>query len=162
MSTIEERNKNDERLLRAVELCSRGDKDAKSYILDIDYAGRIFDDLIDKDYPVSDEQIAKAYFILLAKLWLNPFFIKYHRTLVPLHIASFTAFLDANKWIKDDNPVKKVFACVMQDYLVELYICVAFLVGGYEYMRSVSGEIRKILIEEIRSKDIEVLLREGL
>lgn len=159
MSTKEERDENDKRLSNAIELCVNGDKDARNYIVAIDYAARIFDDLIDKDYPVSDEQISKAFFILSADLWLNPFFVRYSRFLIPLHIAAFSAFTAAHEWAKSGDPIKKIFASVTQDFLIEVYICVAFLVGGYTHMQKISPEIRRLLIEDIRSSDIKNIIK---
>jgi len=98
MGTVAERKANDIIVDEMVELCANGNKDAARYLSEFAYVCRIFDDLIDKDYPVSNEQICRAFFILMAGLWLNPFFLRNSRLLIPLHVVSVNAFMDSNVW----------------------------------------------------------------
>ncbi len=109
---------------------------------------RVFDDLIDKDYVVSPEQICRAFFELLGGLWLNPFFIQNAQTLIPLHIASYNAFMDSNAW-EDKDRLRRLYAHVMKDYINELMGLVAFLTGGYSHMRQCSLKVKEVFLEEV-------------
>lgn len=149
MGTIEERKANDVSMNEMAKICAKGNKDAESYLLSLSYAMRIFDDLIDKDYPVSDKQICRAFFILMAELWLNPFFRRHAYLLIPLHIASYNAFMESNLWAKSEDKLKKIYAHVMKDFVDEIFGMVAFLAGGYNHMREMSLKTKEIFLEEI-------------
>ena len=149
MGTIEERKENDIKVDEMIGLCANGNKDAEQYLSEFAYVCRVFDDLIDKDYPVSDEQICRAFFILMAGLWLNPFFLRNSRLLIPLHIASVNAFMDSNVWEESNDKLKKIYAHVVKDFVNELLGVVAFLTGGYGHMRNISLKMRESFLEEI-------------
>jgi len=150
MGTIEERKKNDDLVDKLVELSANGNEDAKKYLSSFAYVTRVFDDLIDKDYPVSDNQICRAFFILMGGLWTNPFFVRNSRLLIPLHIVSVNAFMDANIWAEDEDKLKKIYAHVIKDFVNEILGMVAFLTGGYNHMRKVSLEVRDLFIEDLK------------
>jgi hypothetical protein len=63
-----------------------------------------WDDLIDKDKPVSDDNINNAFLICLVYLPGNSFYrsIQYH--ILPMWIAVISAFQTANKFEKDKEP----------------------------------------------------------
>jgi len=149
MGTPLQRRINSEAVKEVVILCANGNEDAHSYLSNIAYVSRIFDDLIDKDADVSDEQICRAFYILLAELWLNPFFAKHAQLLIPLHIASFNAFMDSNMWAESEDRLKRIYAHVIKDFINELLGMVAFLTGGYDHMRSVSLKVKEVFLEEV-------------
>ena len=74
MGTLKERKQNDLACDEIIKLCANGNLLAEHYLKDIGHVSRVMDDLIDKDFPVSNDQIYKAFWALLAGLWLNPFF----------------------------------------------------------------------------------------
>ena len=149
MGTVEERKRNDELVDKLVEMASNGNGDAKRYLSLFAYTVRVFDDLIDKDYPVTDKQICRSFFILMAELWLNPFFIRNHKILISLHIVAVNAFLDSNIWMEDDEVLKRIYAHVMKDFVNEILVMVSFLTGGYKNMRRFSLEMRDLCKEDI-------------
>lgn len=149
MGTVNERKINDIFVRTTIDLCANGDSDAKNYLLSIGYVSRVFDDLIDKDHPVADEQICRAFFILLAELWLNPFFVKNSQLLIPLHIASYNSFVDSNTWSKSDDRLKQIYAHVMKDFANEILGTVAFLTGGFCAMEKASIMVKELFIEGI-------------
>lgn len=148
MGTVEERKLNDIACDEIIKLCTNGNEYAEKYLSDIAHVSRVFDDLIDKDYPVSSEQICRAFFNLLGGLWLNPFFIANAQTLIPLHIASYNAFMDSNEWADKDR-IRRLYAHVMKDYINELMGVVAFLTGGYNHMRECCLKVKEIFLEEV-------------
>jgi hypothetical protein len=148
MATIEERKTNDLACDEIIKLCANGNADAESYLTSIGMVSRVLDDLIDKDYQVEDKQICRAFFELLGGLWLNPFFIKNAQTLIPLHIASYNAFMDSNEWAENGDSLKRLYSHVMKDYINELMGVTAFLCGGYSHMRQCSILVKETFIEE--------------
>lgn len=149
MGTEEERKTNRENVEKIIKLCANGNKYAEDYLTAFAYVARVFDDLIDKDFPVTDIQICRAFFVLSAELWMNPFFLKHSRLLISLHVASFNAFMDSNIWEKSEERLERVYAHVMKDFSNELLGLTAFLTGGYEHMRRISLQTKELFIEEI-------------
>lgn len=149
MGTVEERKANDRAVDDAIELCANGNKDAAEYLSGFAFVCRVFDDLIDKDYEVLDENIYRAFFYLMAGFWVNPFFSRNFRMLVPLHIVACNTFMDSNTWAKDPDELRKIYAHVLKDFVNELFGMVAFLTGGYGHMRKVSLIIREAFLEEV-------------
>ncbi len=149
MATLAERKANIILLPKTIARCANGNKDAEEYLIKIAYVSRVFDDLIDKDYVVPDENICRAFYILLAELWMNPFFKKHSETLIPLHIASYNAFMDSNKWAESGDTLREIYAHVIKDFINELLGVVAFLVGGYNHMRITSLNVKEAHLEEV-------------
>lgn len=149
MGTLEERKLNDIDCDEIIKLCANGNGGAEKYLKDIAYVSRVFDDLIDRDYTVSSEQMCRAFFELLGGLWLNPFFIQNAQTLIPLHIASYNAFMDSNEWAESGDGLKRTYAHVIKDYINELMGLVAFLTGGYNHMRECSLRVKEVFLEEV-------------
>ena len=150
MATPEERKTNDLACDEIFKLCANGNEHAEKYLKDIAHVSRVFDDLIDKDYEVKDEQICRAFFELLGGLWLNPFFTQNAGVLLGLHIGSFNSWMDANNWESSEDKTKQLYAHVMKDFINELLGTVAFLTGGYAHMRKCSLKIKETFLEEVK------------
>lgn len=130
-------------------ICSNGNPEAKEYIKKVIYVVETIDDLIDKDKEVNNETILKTFFILFCELYINPFFMTYSNLLVGIHVSAYNAWMDANIWEKSGDELKKVYAHVIRDYICELFYMVAYITGGYEYMRRVSPIVRDSLKERL-------------
>jgi hypothetical protein len=149
MGTPEERKKNDSTVDMVLKQCCKDDEHAFDYLAKICFVSRVFDDQMDKDYSVPDKMLCEAYFILLAGLWDNPFFREHESKLIPLHIASFNSFMDSNKWAKEGDSLRKIYAHVIKDFINELLGVVAYIVGGYDHMRVVSMAVKEAFLEEL-------------
>jgi hypothetical protein len=101
----------------------------------------VFDDLIDKDKPVTDADIARTLFVVLTELPLNPFFDKYKHQLVPIIVTGINAWLDANK-LEKGSQNDRVFSYVLRDWYAEIIAYCIYLCRGREYMQAVSMEVR--------------------
>lgn len=114
---------------------------AVAFILSFFDMCEVFDDLIDKDKPVTDEDIVRTLFNALVDIPMNPFFIQHRMELVPVIITGINAWLDANRLEKgSDND--KVFAYVLRDWYAELVSFIIFLTRGRHYLRTVSMDVR--------------------
>lgn len=139
---------------KIADICSNGNPNAKEYLQKIIYVTEIIDDLIDKDKEVNDETILKTFFILSCELYINPFFMANSNLLVSIHVSAYNAWMDANIWEKSGDELKKVYAHVIRSSICELCYMVAYLTGGYEYMRKVSPIVRESLKENYDKKNI--------
>lgn len=118
-----------------------GDMSALWFIRQFSDACEVFDDLVDKDKPVTDADLARTLFALLTELPLNPFFDKYKHQLIPVIVTGINAWLDANTLEKGSSN-DRVFSYVLRDWYAELIAYVIYLCRGRDYMRSVSMEVR--------------------
>jgi hypothetical protein len=118
-----------------------GDASAVNFILSFSDLCEVFDDLIDKDKPVTDDDIIRTLFTALVDIPMNPFFAHYRHQLVPVVITGINAWLDANK-LERGSDNDKVFAYVLRDWYAELVSFVIYLTRGRHYLRTVSMDVR--------------------
>lgn len=85
-----------------------GNQDALNmYRLFVDMA-HTWDDLIDRDKPVSDDQINNAFLIALVYLPANPFYQLIQRDIMPMWLTVVSAYQTANFFerTKDEHGVE--------------------------------------------------------
>jgi hypothetical protein len=85
-----------------------GNQDALNmYRLFVDMA-HTWDDLIDRDKPVSDDQINNAFLIALVYLPANPFYQHIQRDIMPMWLTVVSAYQTANFFerTKDEHGVE--------------------------------------------------------
>ena len=81
-----------------------GDQDALNmYRMFVDLA-HIWDDLVDKDKPVSEDAINNAFLICLAYLPANPFYQKIQPQVLPMWLTVVSAYQVANKFEREKDP----------------------------------------------------------
>jgi hypothetical protein len=78
-----------------------GNKDALDIFNSLVDLVHIWDDLIDKDKPVSDADINKAFLIALVYMPSNPFYQKIQSHILPMWVTAASAFEVANKFERD-------------------------------------------------------------
>jgi hypothetical protein len=124
-----------------------GDVSAVEYLLMIGESSEFFDDLIDKDKPLSDDQIIRMMFTLLLDLQTNSFFQRHKTELLPLMSISMNAWLDANTLERQEgNGANRAY--VLRDLTIEIAIHVIGMVRGRAYMREVSASVREFFLHE--------------
>jgi len=63
-----------------------------------------WDDLVDKDKPVSEDQINMAFLVALAYLPMNPLYRHIQDAIAPMWISVVSAYEAANKFERDKDP----------------------------------------------------------
>lgn len=107
---------------------------------------QIWDDLIDGSY-VGKEQINRAFWLALIELPHNPFYVKHLTYLRPLLQHFVMDWFDANALEQRDDHQRNI-AFVLRDSVGAIVSHCAFIVGGYDWMRQVSPEIREHIFDE--------------
>ena len=144
MSTPTERTANQAAVKEAIDLAANGDRGAASYLWAMATAARTLDDLVDRDEPVTDEQIVNAFFGLLVDLPLLPFFQRHRDVLTGVQLVALNAWLDANHLERRGDATAQLYAHVLRDAVNELLVAVAYLTGGFRHMRRVSLRARDL------------------
>lgn len=117
-----------------------GDREAVQLLLTLSDITELWDDLIDNDKPISREQINAAFMRALIDLPTNPFFAQHKTYLMPLIIQSINSWQDANVLEQgDDN--QRAIAYTLRNMDIQIAQAIAFIVGGFEHMRTVSVDM---------------------
>ena len=111
-------------------------------------AVELWDDLIDKDVEITDDHINRVFLSLMFCIPANDWFMENRKYYLPLIMTSINAFHDANVMCNSEKPHIRNLAFHIRNFGIELHIATAFLLGGYDHMRSVSKEIREFFAFE--------------
>jgi hypothetical protein len=63
----------------------------------------VWDDLVDKDNPVTEDQINNAFLICLAYMPANPFYQQIQHAVLPMWVTVVSAYQTANKFERDKD-----------------------------------------------------------
>lgn len=122
----------------------KGNKFAVKYVLDILYAGHLWDDLIDKDVERTDADINQAFRVALGDIPTNPFYQANQAHLGPLMMSAAMLWLDSVK-LEKGNDNHKMAAFVMRNALMNIAHYCMLLVGGIEWVQENGERIWSIL-----------------
>lgn len=125
-----------------------GNTQALLFLASVMDAVEVWDDLIDKDKAVLDQDINRVFINLMFWLPQNAFFDANKSYLLPLIMTCINAWMDSNQLAQSKDTQKLNTAWHLKQMGVELYGAVAFLTGGFDHMRNVSTEAREILAQE--------------
>lgn len=132
------------RVRQACGLIAGHDAAAMGYLQAICYAARLMDDAVDADHgPV---EYHRLFHVLLVEVPANPFFQAHREALIAMHSATINAWQDADAWLTTQD-IRRQHALVFRDYLTELGLLVAYLCGGYDHRRTVSLQVRELLLK---------------
>ncbi|BDQ35934.1 hypothetical protein SYK_02940 [Pseudodesulfovibrio nedwellii] len=124
----------------------KGDLGAVQFVNDIGFISHVWDDLVDGDSPTVDN-VNKAFWLALVGLKENPFYQRHRAELVPLMRSYINCWLDSNIMERGNDHAKSV-AFVLRDMVSDIVCQCAYLVGGYDWMRQVSPQIREVVFDE--------------
>ena len=118
---------------------------AVQYVLNLSHFVEIVDDFVDQDKPVSKKDLAHALFSALYHIPANPFFQANKAMLLPIMITCINAWMDSNELASGDES-EKALAYTLKGLGVEsLLTCIA-ITRGVEYLRTVSADVRRLLM----------------
>lgn len=120
-----------------------GNEQAIRFINGLFYCVEVWDDLIDKDVPVTDTQINEVFTELMFFLPCNDWFIDHRNYYLPLIMMAINGFHDANAMVSSEQKHLRNLAFHIRNLGIEIHIATAFLIGGRDHMRAVSREIRE-------------------
>jgi hypothetical protein len=121
------------------------DPAAVRFVLDMSHFVEIFDDLVDQDKPVSQRDMANAVFSALYHIPANPFFHANRGALLPVIFTCTNAWLDSNELATGDQ-TEKALAFTLKGLGVEILLTCISITRGVEYLRTVSADIRRVLM----------------
>jgi hypothetical protein len=133
----------DEFLLRAY----KGDEDAFRLGKAIIHIACVWDDLVDRDVPVTNEQINSLMWTMLVEMQLNPFYRKWSGVLQPLIQSSIINWHLSNLMEKEPGLSREI-AHVARYSAGDTLIYMAMLIGGMPWALEIGPEFKKRLQKE--------------
>jgi hypothetical protein len=127
----------------------RGNRDALSLCADLLYVGHLWDDLIDKDKPLTDEQINSGFSAMVAKIPMNPFFQEHVRELGPLLMSVILQWKDANKLEADGSPHERAMAYMLRNALLQVMAFCIWLIGGDGWYEEAGDKFQRLCAAEL-------------
>lgn len=121
----------------------KGNESAVNFIVDLFASWHIWDDLIDKDKPLSDENINQAFFIAFIQLPRNSFYQANFNTLNPLLESSFVNWFSANKLEKNKENLDAAYA--LRNINLSIIVACAQIIGGIEWATEVAIDVQESL-----------------
>ena len=110
-----------------------------------------WDDLVDRDEPVSDEAIDAAFWMALITIPSNPFYQRHMLDLTPLLRQYIMDWQDANVLERGTEDERNI-AFVLRDAVGSMVIQCAYLIGGYDWKQKISVKVRQHVFDETLDK----------
>lgn len=117
----------------------RGNHDAAEFLLQFFLVCHLWDDLIDKDVPRSDDHINNAFWAAFVEIPRNRYYQRYSADIVPLMAVSIQEWFSANKLEAGD---RQDIAYTLRCSIVSLVHQAAEICGGYEWAVEIGEQIR--------------------
>jgi len=95
------------------------------------------DDLIDGDKQQTPEVIVKSLLRFVDTLSNNEFYNKWKHSLFPLIVQACARWLDGDIMMRSENERDHIRAEVVKCGDIEIFLHVAYICGGWDYMRSI-------------------------
>ena len=108
----------------------------------------IWDDLIDKDKPVSDSDINRAFLTALVYIPANPFYKTIELQVMPMWITATSAFETANKFEKDKDEHGIEIAHNLRYAAGHVVAYMSIVCVGYENAKQFVPDIWKTIVDD--------------
>lgn len=139
----------------------KNDTSAIDYVEMMCNIAHVWDDLIDKDKDLSDEDISKAFFDALIRLPRNAFYRKHFDHLNSVLMNALSNWQVATRLERTGGAYETSIAFVLRSSYVDLVTQTALLVGGQKWACDVGEEVRRLTHGETYEGYLESLAKEA-
>lgn len=126
----------------------KGHQPAMDFVWSIFTICHVWDDLIDRDRHVTDEEIQTAFWQAVVTLPTNPFYVQHFATLYPVFVTTIVNWRAATAMERRGEEADREIAFILRAGYADLLTMSALLVGGVEWSIRVTPEIRQWMHEE--------------
>lgn len=130
------------------EECALGEPHAVQFLMAMGLYVELWDDLIDKDKPISDEMIHSVMAAGLLDVATNPWVQAHRDFIAPTLVMMINNYLTSEELKTDPDVAVRQRAFHLRNFPLELYGVVAFLQGGMHHMRAMDPKIRRFFAFE--------------
>jgi len=125
-----------------------GNADALNMFYTIVDLAHVWDDLIDRDKPVSDFDINRAFLSALVYLPANPFYNRIQAQVLPLWMTVISAYETANKFENDKDEHGLEIAHNLRYATGHIVVFMSQACLGYEKAQEFMPEIWKTIVDD--------------
>lgn len=123
-----------------------GNAQAEEFCREILGIVNVYDDLIDRDNPVSDDQIHRMMWAALVTLPRNAFYRQWFDVLNPVMMQAISNWRIANTMEADRENYQVAF--VIRSSYVDIFCTVALLLGGTQHALTIGRQLREAVHSE--------------
>lgn len=138
-----ERAKNPDARGMITRICN-GNREAEAFLWRFWNFAHAFDDAIDRDYPVDPEKVTREMVKFLMEVAFNPFFQLHKQSIMAMVVMAANRNLVGDEWAKSADPQIRACSQVARCGDLDLYAHIAFLCGGWDFMREIDREMRTL------------------
>ena len=143
------------------------DREAGMFIDQILQTAALWDDLIDRDKPVADGSINKAFEIMLINLPRNKFYTAHFNELNPVLIVAIQNWHMANRIEREMRQELFGISFIIRSTYVDLITLTAFILGGHTLAQELGMAARLFVHDEgmhgyVKDLAKEKINREGV
>jgi len=120
----------------------KDDEEAVNFVVRIFRALHVWDDLIDKDKPIADDEIHSVFWDLLIGLPTDRFYQTNLSLLSATLVNSVVNWHIANKLERDGDEKDKSIAFILRGAYIDVLSTSALIVGGLEWVQEIGPDIR--------------------
>jgi hypothetical protein len=123
----------------------KGNEAALALIRRFGQIAHTWDDLVDRDRPVSDADINSVFVQALIDLPLNPFYAEHFVRLNEIMLNSITNWRIANELERQEKPQDGdlTIAFIIRSSYIDMVVQCALLIGGLEWAVACGVELRR-------------------
>jgi len=125
-----------------------GNAEAIQFVVRIFRALHVWDDLIDRDKAITDDEINSVFWDLLVVLPTDPFYVRNIALLNSTLVNAIINWHIANKLEREGNEKDKSVAFILRGAYIDILSAAAFVVGGMQWVQEVGPAIRRWAHEE--------------
>lgn len=144
---------NDQRA--AIRKALNDDESAIAFIDCFYYIADVWDDLIDKDKPVSDQQINDAFWSALITLPRNPFYVKHFFELSPVMAVDIQNWFAANHLSTSKNQTLRRAGNVLRNRVFDLVLVCSRIIGGVAHAQEHGMVLAEFFYDEPLTEDLQ-------
>lgn len=127
------------------EVCA-GHEDAEAFLTAMVGVLHIWDDLIDKDKPITDDMVNAAFWDALITLPRNTFYMRHFGDLNPILVTAIMSWKTANGFEHEEKDLDIAF--IIRSAYVDLILMTALLCGGRTHAERLAPGIRRVAHSE--------------
>jgi hypothetical protein len=125
-----------------------GNQEAARFLETIVGILHFWDDLVDKDKLVTDEDINRSMWLALVDLPRNRFYQANFSELNPVLCIAIQNWIVANRFENEGGQHEKTIAFIIRSSYVDLVIHTATLCGGFDHGQKIAIEARSLWHDE--------------
>jgi len=156
---ISELTKEDEDRIQKLQGILLGNRDAALFVAMVFRVFHAWDDLIDRDVPLADDEINMAFYLAMVQIPRNPFYRANFAELSPIVSQAISNWMYATD-AEREAPSEATF--IVRSSYVDVLLKAAEIVGGLNYAVAAQHSIRKWVHAEGYAQYLQNLQQEAV